>query len=79
MSGIAFDPNEKLARMAGQIADFFRAYPDEQAARSIAEHINQFWTPRMRADFLAGPAPADRLVAEARKLVEPARRADAER
>jgi formate dehydrogenase subunit delta len=43
----------KLARMAGQIADFFKPYPEEEAAASIADHINQFWTGRMRGDFLA--------------------------
>lgn len=43
----------KLVRMAGQIADFFKAYPEEEAAASIANHINQFWTGRMRGDFLA--------------------------
>lgn len=43
----------KLARMAGQIADFFKAYPEEQAVGAIADHINQFWSRRMRADFLA--------------------------
>ena len=48
----------KLARMAGQIADFFKSYPDEQAIPAIADHINQFWTGRMRGDFLA--AFADR-------------------
>ena len=44
---------EKLRRMAGQIADFFKAYPEETAAASVADHINQFWTGRMREDFLA--------------------------
>lgn len=44
---------EKLAHMAGQIADFFKAYPDEQAVESIAAHINQFWAAHMRVDFLA--------------------------
>ena len=43
----------KLRRMAGQIADFFKAYPEDQAAASVADHINQFWTARMREDFLA--------------------------
>lgn len=42
----------KLKRMAGQIAGFFQAYPDEQAVASIADHINQFWTRRMREDFV---------------------------
>ena len=49
---------EKLRRMAGQIADFFKAYPEAEAAASVADHINQFWTGRMREDFLA--AFADR-------------------
>ena len=44
---------EKLRRMAGQIADFFKSYPDAEAAASVADHINQFWTGRMREDFLA--------------------------
>lgn len=43
----------KLLRMAGQIADFFKAYPDAEAVPAIADHINQFWTARMRADFRA--------------------------
>ena len=59
----------KLARMAGQIADFFRAYPDAQAASSVAEHINKFWTPKMRAELLAMPESGDPLVAKARAFV----------
>ena len=47
------DPRDKLGQMAGQIADFFKAYPEEQAAPAIAAHINEFWSRRMRADFLA--------------------------
>ncbi len=43
----------KLARMAGQIAEFFKAWPPEKATTAIADHINQFWSPRMRADLLA--------------------------
>ena len=46
----------RLRRMAGQIADFFKAYPEETAATSVADHINQFWTGRMREDFLAASA-----------------------
>lgn len=49
---------EKLRRMAGQIADFFKTYPEAEAAAAIANHLNQFWTGRMRGDFLA--AFADR-------------------
>jgi len=43
---------ETLARMAGQIADFFKSYPEEQAVPAIADHINQFWSRRMREDFV---------------------------
>ena len=46
------DPKIKLAHMAGQIADFFKSYPDDKAVPAIAEHINQFWGWRMREDFL---------------------------
>lgn len=44
---------EKLIRMAAEIADFFKSYPDERAAHDIAEHINRYWTPKMREAFLA--------------------------
>lgn len=49
----ADDKLAKLTRMAWQIADFFKSYPEAEAAASVADHINQFWTRRMRADFLA--------------------------
>lgn len=44
---------EKLARMAAEIADFFKSYPKDEAVAAIAEHINQFWSRRMRADVIA--------------------------
>ena len=50
-------PNEqlaKLARMADQIAEFFQTYPEAEAVDAIADHINQFWTRRMREDFRTG-------------------------
>lgn len=67
----------KLLRMAGQIADFFKAYPEAEAVPAIADHINQFWTGRMRNDFRA--AYADRAEAlppplrQALPLIRPAR------
>ncbi|CAK0739239.1 formate dehydrogenase subunit delta [Azospirillaceae bacterium] len=45
---------DKLARMANQIAAFFAAYPDEQAALAVAEHINLNWSRVMRTQFLEG-------------------------
>lgn len=43
---------EKLAKMASQIAAFFAHYPEEKAIASIAEHINKFWSKKMRQDFV---------------------------
>ena len=74
MSEAAHDTHAKLARMAQQIADFFRSYPQDEAARAIADHINQFWTPRMRADFAGGPAPSNPLVARAMPMIRLSRR-----
>ncbi|MDI9849375.1 formate dehydrogenase subunit delta [Rhodoblastus sp. 17X3] len=47
------DNGAKLIHMAQEIADYFHAYPQERAVESIASHINHFWTPKMREDFLA--------------------------
>jgi formate dehydrogenase subunit delta len=53
---------EKLIRMATEIADYFKAYPETKAAEEIASHINHFWTPKMREDFIAAAsAPEYRL------------------
>jgi formate dehydrogenase subunit delta len=50
------DAKAKLLRMASEIADFFQSYPRDQAVDSVAGHINKFWTPKMREDFLAAAA-----------------------
>ncbi len=39
--------------MANQIADFFAAYPDDEAAAMVADHIMKFWAPPMRQDLAA--------------------------
>ena len=64
------DPAVKLARMANQIASFFRAYPDEEAVARIHEHIVAFWSPRMRQDLAAalGRVELDPLVVAAFRL-----------
>ena len=52
------DPmREKLSRMAGQIAEFFRHLPADEAASEIARHINLYWPRSMRRDLarLFGP------------------------
>lgn len=40
-----------IVRMANQIADFHRPYPEEEAVAGVAQHIRDFWDPRMRADL----------------------------
>jgi formate dehydrogenase subunit delta len=44
---------EKLAYMANQIGKFFAHEKHDQAVASIANHLQQFWDPRMRRDILA--------------------------
>lgn len=77
MSDTITDPAAKLAHMAGQIADFFKAYPESEAVASIAEHINKFWGRQMRTDFLAaykaGDARLHPLVSKAIPFVRSAR------
>lgn len=59
----------KLARMANQVAAFFRSYPDEEAASGIRGHLRSFWTKNMIRDLTAyaaeGAADVDPLVAKA--------------
>ncbi|PKP69130.1 MAG: formate dehydrogenase [Alphaproteobacteria bacterium HGW-Alphaproteobacteria-4] len=44
--------DDKLARMANQIAAFFVTQPGV-AAEGVASHINDNWSPPMRAALLA--------------------------
>ena len=44
----ALTTDQKLVRMANQIAGFFRSYPDDEAVAGIHKHIVAFWTPKMR-------------------------------
>lgn len=44
----------KLAKMANEIAAFFDADPDRNAALDgFAGHLRRFWDPRMRKEILA--------------------------
>ncbi|WP_298426445.1 formate dehydrogenase subunit delta [Rhodoblastus sp.] len=47
------DNGAKLIRMAREIADYFQAYPEDRAVDGVASHINKYWTPKMREEFLA--------------------------
>ncbi len=57
---------EKMVRMANQIAIFFKTQPGDDAAEKIAQHLSDFWEPRMRdqlhAHVDAGGAGLDPLV-----------------
>lgn len=47
----AMTTDQKLVYMANQIATFFASQPAEEAAEGVAQHINDFWDPRMRGRF----------------------------
>jgi formate dehydrogenase subunit delta len=43
-----------LVKMANNIGDFFAAEPDKaKAAKGVADHIRNFWEPRMRREMLS--------------------------
>ena len=44
---------ESLRRMANQIARAFVAMGHDRAVLATADHINQFWDPRMKAAIFA--------------------------
>jgi formate dehydrogenase subunit delta len=61
---------EHLVKMANDIGNFFRSEPNHQeAVAGIANHIDKFWTPRMRQKLDAylkdHPAALDQLPREA--------------
>ncbi len=39
--------HDKLVRMANQIATFFQSQPDADKAGRVADHLKEFWEPRM--------------------------------
>ena len=43
---------DKTIRMANQIAAFFNAQGDNGAPAAVANHLKQFWDPRMRAQLI---------------------------
>lgn len=45
-------PEADLLRMANQIADFFSAYPEEDATEGVRDHLEKFWTPAMRKELI---------------------------
>jgi len=73
MSGDIHGGAEHLVKMANDIGRFFRAEPvREDAIAGIANHIDKFWTKRMRQKLAAhGESGLDELPREAlRRLAE---------
>jgi len=45
---------QHLVKMANNIASFFEAEPDaSKGAKAVAEHLKNFWDPRMRREILS--------------------------
>lgn len=44
---------EKMIHMANQIARFFISQPGSDQAEKVANHLRDFWEPRMREQLLA--------------------------
>ncbi|MBM3802076.1 MAG: formate dehydrogenase subunit delta [Acidimicrobiia bacterium] len=45
---------QRLVKMANDIASFFEAEPDtSKGARGAADHLKNFWDPRMRRQLLS--------------------------
>jgi formate dehydrogenase subunit delta len=44
---------DKLIHMANQIALFMESKPHAEGVQGVAGHINDYWEPRMRAQFFA--------------------------
>ena len=42
----------RLVHMANQIATYFKSYPEAEAVEATADHLRQFWDPRMRHALL---------------------------
>jgi formate dehydrogenase subunit delta len=43
----------KLVKMANQMGDFFKSYPEAEGVEGIREHIAKFWNRKMREELFA--------------------------
>jgi formate dehydrogenase subunit delta len=74
--GMVHGSAEHLVKMANDIGNFFRAEPErEDAIAGIANHIDKFWTKRMRAKLTAhlqqsGDTDLDELPREAMRRLQ---------
>jgi len=61
--------SKQMIHMANQIAQFFHAYPHDEAVAGVADHLNKFWERRMQAQIFgyadSGGDGLDALVLEA--------------
>ncbi|GHD99036.1 hypothetical protein U879_03280 [Defluviimonas sp. 20V17] len=64
---------DKMIRMANQIATFFHSKPHDEGVSGVANHISDFWDPRMRSQLFAhveaGGEGLDPLVLEAASAI----------
>jgi formate dehydrogenase subunit delta len=65
---------EKLVYMANQIATFFASQPKHEQVEAVAQHLHDFWDPRMRRQLFeivdAGGEGLAPLVVEATARLE---------
>jgi formate dehydrogenase subunit delta len=70
---------EKLVYMANQIARSLRTRPRGEAVAATAEHISNFWEPRMRTELFRlmdeNAERFDAIVRDARPAIRPVRAA----
>ena len=70
---------EKLVYMANQIARSLRSRPRGEAVAAPAEHISNFWEPRMRTELFRlmdeNGEQFDAIVRDARPSIRPVRAA----
>lgn len=62
---------DKIIYMANQIATAFSVQPSETAQKSTAEHINDFWEPRMRAQLFEVLADPNNTLSQTVKAAAP--------
>jgi formate dehydrogenase subunit delta len=66
---------DKLVRMANQIATYMASRPDSEQLEGLSAHINDFWAPSMRRVLLqkidAGDEALHPLVRRASALIRP--------